>query len=73
MPEETIVASWRVATARSSALTRSKSSMLSSLERYLLRDVEDDQPALLELVGDVLLGDRLDLAPGRDRRPGPSP
>ena len=35
MPEVTIVASWREATARSVALTRAKSSMLSSLERYL--------------------------------------
>ena len=35
MPEETIVDSWRVATARSLALTRANSSMLSSLERYL--------------------------------------
>ncbi len=35
MPEVTIVASWRVATARSLALTRANSSRLSSLERYL--------------------------------------
>ena len=36
------------------------------LRAVLARDVEDDQPALLELLGDVLLGDRLDLAAGRD-------
>ena len=35
MPEVTIVASWREATARSFGLTRAKSSTLSSFERYL--------------------------------------
>ena len=38
--------------------------MLSSLERYLCGDVDDDQAALLELVGDRLLGVGLDLALG---------
>ena len=66
MPDVTIVASCRDATARSLALTRAKSSMLSSLERYLCRDVDDDEPALLELLGDGLLGVGLDLALGLD-------
>ncbi len=35
MPEVTIVASWREATARSLAFTRANSSRFSSLERYL--------------------------------------
>ena len=35
MPEVTIVASWREATARSLAFTRENSSMFSSFERYL--------------------------------------
>jgi hypothetical protein len=35
MPEDTIVASWREATARSLALTLLNSSRLSSFERYL--------------------------------------
>ncbi len=35
MPEVTIVASWRLATARSLGLTRANSSRLTSRERYL--------------------------------------
>ncbi len=46
MPDDTIVESCRVLIARSLALTRANSSMLSSLERYLCGDVDDDQAAL---------------------------
>ena len=66
MPEETIVASCRVATARSFGLDPREQLDVELLGAVLVGDVEDDQAALLELVGDVLLGDRLDLAAGRD-------
>ncbi len=62
MPELTIVESWRVMTVRSADLIRLTKSMLISLRRVLVGDVQDDQPALLELVGDRLLAVGLDLA-----------
>ena len=55
MPEVTIVASCREATVRSLALTRENSSRLISLRAVLGGDVDDDQAALLELLGDRLL------------------
>src|SRR6185312_11424592 len=63
IPEVTIVESWRVATARSAGLTRAMMSTLSSLERYFV-DVDDDEATFLQLIGDVLLGVRLDLSAG---------
>ena len=73
MPEVIIVASWRVMTARSSALTRLKKPSLICRDAVLVLDVEDDQPARLELVGDGLLVLGLDLAAGLGRPRGRSP
>ena len=64
MPEEIIVESWREKIARSLALTRLQEAELDLARGVLVGDVEDDQPALLELVGDRLLGLGLDLAAG---------
>jgi len=44
MPEETIVAIWRVAIVRSRGLTWRRNSMLSSLDPALSADVQDDEP-----------------------------
>ena len=69
MPELTIVASWRVMTVRSRRLDPlAERSRLISFDAVLVGDVEDDQAALLELVGDGLLGLGLDLAGGLARR-----
>ena len=73
MPEATIVESWRERTVRSRALTRSNSAMFELLGAVLVADVDDDQAARLELVGDGLLGVGLDLALGVRRRRGRSP
>ena len=65
MPLDTIVDSWRVMIARSPSLMRLKYGISSRLRRAaLLGDVEDDQALALELIGDGLLGLRVDLALG---------
>ncbi len=72
MPEATRVANWREKTARSRMLTLWKRlkrpSMLDRLA--LLGDVEDDQAALAQLLGDLRLGLGLELAAARRRRRG---
>ena len=64
IPEATRVANWREKTASSRMSTLfqrlKKSSMLNGLA--LLADVEDDQAALAQLLGDLGLGLGLDLA-----------
>ena len=62
IPEEIIVASWREKTASSEALTDFRKDELDLARGVLVGDVQDDQPALLELIGDRLLGVGLQLA-----------
>ena len=57
-----MVASWRVMIVRSPGLIRLRNGMRELFGGVLVGDVEDDQPALLELVGDDLLALGLDLA-----------
>ena len=66
MPEAIRVANWREKTDRSRMLTLLKRWKIAlELERLaLLGDVEDDQPALAQLLGDLRLDAGLDLAAG---------
>ena len=68
MPEVIMVASWRVMTVSSAALTRPKER--SALQdRLLLRELHDLQALRAQLLGDGVLGRALDLALGRDAGP----
>ena len=62
MPEETIVASWRVSDRQVGRLDALEERDVDLLRAALVADVDDDEAARLELVGDRLLGRRLDLA-----------
>ena len=65
MPELTIVESWRVMIVRSVGLDLLPPNVeVDLLRAALVGDVEDDQPARLQLVGDDLLGLGLDLPGG---------
>ena len=66
IPEATRVANWREKTASSRMSTPCQRLKRSSILNgsLLLGDVEDDQPALAKLIGDVGLGLGLQL-PGR--------
>ena len=70
MPEEIIVASWREKIARSVRFDALQEGELDLARGVLVGDVEDDQPARLQLVGDRLLGVGVDLAARLDRRRG---
>ncbi len=62
MPEVIIVASWREKTARSLRLDALHEAQLDLARGVLVGDVEDDQAARLQLIGDRLLGVGFDLA-----------
>ncbi len=62
IPEEIIVESWREKIASSDGFDRLQERELDLARGVLVGDVEDDQPACLQLVGGRLLGFGLDFA-----------